>query len=117
MTEEGQRPKIWLDTFCCPMDPVAKHIALSRMRRTYLKAKKILVLDSSLYCYNSQDLYPAEVTARILTSLWMRRLWTLQEGALSQGGSLWICFKDGPIHLIHFWNRVFLLSEEDLKYR
>lgn len=87
------------------------------MRRTYLKAKIILVLDSSLYCYNSQDLHPDEVTARILTSPWMRRLWTLQEGALSQGGSLWIYFKDGPIHVIHFWNSVFLLSEEDLKYR
>ena len=116
MDDDGQRAMIWLDTFCCPVDPDAKRIALSRMRRTYFEARKVLVLDSSLYCYNSQDLQPAEINARILTSPWMRRLWCLQEGALARGVSLWVYFKDGPIHMPVLWARLYVLATQDLRY-
>ena len=116
MDDGGQRALIWLDTFCCPVDPDAKNLALSRMRRTYFKASKILVLDSSLYCYNSQDLHPAEINARILVSPWMRRLWCLQEGALARGVSLWVYFKDGPVHMPVLWTRLLILRTQDLRY-
>ena len=117
MDDGGQRAMIWLDTFCCPVDPDAKKIALSRMRRTYFETRKVLVLDSTLYCYNSQDLQPAEINARILTSPWMRRLWCLQEGALARGDSLWVYFKDGPVHMLVLWTRLYALSNQDLRYR
>ena len=116
MDDDGQRAMIWLDTFCCPVDPDAKRIALSRMRRTYFEARKVLVLDSSLYCYNSQDLQPAEVNARILTSPWMRRLWCLQEGALPRGVGLWVYFKDGPVHIPVLWARLHIVATQDLNY-
>ena len=116
MDGDGQRAMIWLDTFCCPVDPDAKRIALSRMWRTYYEARKVLVVDSSLYCYNSQDLQPAEVNARILTSPWMRRLWCLQEGALPRGVGLWVYFKDGPVHIPVLWARLYVLATQDLKY-
>ena len=116
MDDNGQRAMIWLDTFCCPVDPDAKRIALSRMRRTYFDALKVLVLDSSLYCYSSQDLQPAEFNARILTSPWMRRLWCLQEGALARGVSLWVYFKDGPVHMPVLWARLYVLATQDLRY-
>lgn len=116
MDDDGQRAMIWLDTFCCPVDPDAKRIALSRMRRTYFEARKVLVLDSSLYCYNSQDLEPAEVNARILTSPWMRRLWCLQEGALARGVGLWVYFKDGPVHMPVLWARLYVLATQNLRY-
>ncbi|KAK0509186.1 hypothetical protein JMJ35_008557 [Cladonia borealis] len=117
MDDGGQRAMIWLDTFCCPVDPEAKKLALSRMRRTYFEARKVLVLDSTLYCYNSQDIRPAEINARILTSPWMRRLWCLQEGALARGDSLWVYFKDGPVHMPVLWRRLYVLSNQDLRYR
>ena len=116
MDDDGQRALIWLDTFCCPVDPDAKRIALSRMRRTYFEARKVLVVDSSLYCYNSQDLQPAEVNARILTSPWMRRLWCLQEGALPRGVGLWVYFNDGPVHIPVLWARLYIVATQDLKY-
>ena len=116
MDNGGQRAMIWLDTFCCPVDPDAKRIALSRMRRTYFEARKVLVLDSTLYCYNSHDLHPAEINARLLTSPWMRRLWCLQEGALARSTGLWVYFKDGPVHMPVLWTRLYVLSTQDLKY-
>lgn len=117
MDDDGQRAMIWLDTFCCPVDSDAKKLALSRMRRTYFDTRKVLVLDSSLSCYNSQDLQPAEINARILTSPWMRRLWCLQEGALARGVGLWVYFKDGPVHIPVLWRRLYVLSTQDLRYR
>ena len=112
-----QRAAIWLDTFCCPVDQEGKKLALSRMRRTYFEARKVLVLDSTLYYYNSQDIQPAEVNAKILTSPWMRRLWCLQEGALARGDSLWVYFKDGPVYMPVLWRRLHVLYSQDLKYR
>ena len=117
MEDGAQRAAIWLDTFCCPVDPEGKKLALSRMRRTYFEARKVLVLDSTLYCYNSQDIQPAEINARILTSPWMRRLWCLQEGALARGDGLWVYFKDGPVHMPVLWRRLHVLFNQDLSYR
>ena len=116
MDNDSQRAMIWLDTFCCPVDPDAKRIALSRMRRTYFEARTVLVIDSSLYYYNSQDLQSPEINARILSSPWMRRLWCLQEGALARGIGLWVYFKDGPIHMPVLWARLYVLATQDLRY-
>lgn len=74
---------LWCDTVCCPVQPKeSKDLALEYMYRTYQHATHVLVLDASLRRYDVESLGIDEVSMRILTSPWMRRLWTLQEGAL-----------------------------------
>ncbi|CAF9933336.1 MAG: hypothetical protein ALECFALPRED_005566 [Alectoria fallacina] len=113
--EAGTRPLVWLDTLCCPVNPEAKRLALLQMRRTYAEANKTLILDSSLYNFDSQDLSVAEIHARILTSGWMRRLWTLQEGALASDP--WVQFKDGPVRMNTIYRRLKELHDENLNHR
>ncbi|CAD6578955.1 MAG: hypothetical protein ASARMPREDX12_009029 [Alectoria sarmentosa] len=113
--EAGARPLVWLDTLCCPVNPEAKRLALLQMRRTYAEANKTLILDSSLYNLDSQNLSVAEIHARILTSGWMRRLWTLQEGALASDP--WVQFKDGPLRLNTIYRRLKELHDEKLNHR
>lgn len=80
--EEGEL-LLWCDTLCCPVQPTeAKDLALEYMYRTYRYATHVLVLDASLMRCDFESLGIDEVSMRILTSPWMRRLWTLQEGAL-----------------------------------
>ena len=74
---------LWCDTLCCPVETEeAKHLALEYMYQTYENAAHVLVLDASLRRYDVERLDIDEVSIRIFTSPWMRRLWTLQEGAL-----------------------------------
>lgn len=112
--EAGKRPLVWLDTLCCPVDPQVKSLALLQMRRTYAEANKTLILDSALYNYDSKTLNAAELNARILTCGWMRRLWTLQEGALASDP--WVQFKDGPTSL-RLSNPLKGLHDGNLNYR
>ena len=113
--EGGRRPLVWLDTLCCPVDSEAKNLALLQMRRTYANAHKTLILDSTLYNCDSQGLNAAELQARILTCGWMRRLWTLQESALSSDP--WVQFRDGPLSLTPMFDRLRKLHDENLNYR
>lgn len=85
------------------------------MKQTYAEANKTLILDSTLYNYDSQNLGAAELHARYLTSGWMRRLWTLQEIALSSDP--WVEFKDGPLSLIPMFRHLKKLHDENLNYR
>ena len=90
----------WCDTLCCPVEPEANKLALSQMRRTYLEASFVLVLDASLRLCDSEGLGYEELCSRIVLSGWMRRLWTLQEGHLATVGGdqrLWFRFKDKAI--------------------
>ena len=59
---------------------MAKTRALVQMKRTYQEATMVLVLDASLQLFNGDLLTPEEICARISSSGWTRRLWTLQEG-------------------------------------
>ncbi len=113
--EDGKRPLVWLDTLCCPVEPEGKALALLQMKRTYAKANKTLILDSTLYNYNGQNLNAAELHARYLTSGWMRRLWKLQEGTLSSDP--WVQFKDGPLSLIPMSSRLKKTHDDNLNYR
>ena len=85
--EDGEEKEdelfLWCDTLCCPIQPKeSKDMALECMYRTYQDATHVLVLEASLRRYDVESLGIDEVSMRILTSPWMRRLWTLQEGAL-----------------------------------
>ena len=75
---------LWCDTLCCPVRPeAAKLLALEYMYQTYQNACHVLVLDASLRTSKIESSDIDEVSMRIFTSPWMRRLWTLQEGALA----------------------------------
>lgn len=77
---------VWMDSLCVPHDPHTRKIAIGLMAKTYKLASATIVLDSGLV---GGDLWfmgrPAdEMRFRIVTSNWMSRLWTLQEGRFSQ---------------------------------
>ena len=94
-------PAIWLDTLCIPVQPHLKQIrkkAISQISDVFAKSEATLVLDADLmqvskYCSR------AELATRILTSGWMRRLWTLNEAVITGDSpnclKLHIIFKDG----------------------
>lgn len=94
---------LWCDTLCCPVETgKAKKIALAQMKKTYLEATRVLVLDASLRMYDFKTMGPDEACIRILNSGWTRRLWTLQEGALpAKNSRLSFLFKDEAINVQH----------------
>lgn len=93
---------LWIDTLCCPVEPPeAKTMSLNLMKIPYTSASHVLVLENSLRDIESSGLDSAEICLRILTSGWMRRLWTLQEGALPE--KLWFQFKDSVMELRQTW--------------
>ena len=106
----------WCDTLCCPVAPgKAKNQVLTQMRNIYEQATCVLVLDASIRLYESEAMGPEETCARILISGWMRRLWTLQEGALPAGsGRLWFQFRDQAVNLRPLWQQVIRLFNNDL---
>lgn len=94
----GERLLLWLDTLCCPVtSPRHRQRCLLAMRQIYKNARHVLILDAQLGTFNAADLESVEICARLIFSGWMRRLWTLQEGALAQ--KLWIQLKDRVIDL------------------
>ncbi|TVY56490.1 hypothetical protein LCER1_G003061 [Lachnellula cervina] len=96
--EPEEHPLIWLGTLCCPaQDGPGKTIAIEKIRLVYRRAKHVLVLDLGLMSYDSKSQDWPELLIRIFTSGWMRRLWTLQEGALAQ--SLYFQFADEAVSL------------------
>lgn len=78
----------WFDTICVPPDAAkrdnAQLKALEKMHQTYEEATAVLVLDSWLLNCASQGKSDTEILMRIFNSLWNRRLWTYQEGALAR---------------------------------
>ena len=102
----GEVVFLWIDTLCCPVEPAeAKKMALNQMKTPYSEASHVLVLDSSLQRVDLLGLAPEEICMRIFTSGWMRRLWTLQEGALPR--NLWFQFKYVAVNLDSVFHEVF----------
>ncbi|KAI9853645.1 MAG: hypothetical protein M1813_002036 [Trichoglossum hirsutum] len=89
----ARRPvPLWMDTLCVPLDQKHRTLAISKMRVSFLKADRVLVLDSELQqlsCRISDE----ESIMRLGCSGWMRRMWTLQEGRLAK--NLYARFADG----------------------
>ncbi|KAH9206144.1 hypothetical protein DL95DRAFT_416785 [Leptodontidium sp. 2 PMI_412] len=54
------------------------------MRKTYADANKVLLLDSFIQGGGCSGISDVELALRILSSGWIRRLWTLQEGVLAK---------------------------------
>jgi hypothetical protein len=81
----------WVDSICIPKAKLARKKAIGMMARTYQDAEAVLVLDSGLQLISSSE-SPGMKLLAVLTSGWMRRLWTLQEGVLAK--QLYIQFAD-----------------------
>ncbi|KAG5928511.1 hypothetical protein E4U42_000494 [Claviceps africana] len=110
-----ETPRLWLDTLCCPIEPRAKLIALARIADVYRKAHHVLVLDTSLTAFRYEASHPAELLVRaFVCSPWMRRLWTLQEGAL--GRVLQIQFADQAANNMTLLTELFQIAREDARY-
>lgn len=86
----------WTDSICIPEARHLRKKAIAMMARTYSEAVAVLVLDGGLQrCYSTE---PRGVKIlRVLTSGWMRRLWTLQEAVLSK--ELHLVFADAQLLL------------------
>ncbi|KAI0752505.1 hypothetical protein C8Q80DRAFT_1267050 [Daedaleopsis nitida] len=93
--EISPRGVFWLDSLCIPEDATARRRAISLMAKTYVHASAVLVIEASVRRLCSSTLLIEENLMRIVTSAWMQRVWTLQEGMLAQ--RLYFLFSDGII--------------------
>ena len=107
---------IWLDTLLVPISPPEiRTMAINQMQRPYTEAAFVLVLDSSLYKIPSLELDSIEKGLLIFTTRWMRRLWTLQEGALAN--TLYFQFKDAAVDLRELSQEVIDIYNSDIQRR
>ena len=107
---------LWCDTLCCPVEPGrAKNIALTKMKKTYVEALRVLVLDASLRMYDFKTMDAEEACIRVLNSGWTRRLWTLQEGALAaRNDRLSFLFRDEAINIRHLLGMMYKASQSSI---
>jgi hypothetical protein len=74
---------LWIDTLCVPLKPLeARKKAISQMERVYTGAQTVLVVDKGIQSL-SKKIRAYDLVLSILTSSWMRRLWTYQEAAFA----------------------------------
>lgn len=96
---DQKESRFWMDTLCIPVatqtdTPLVvldvnrlKSMAINQMALIYAGASQVLVLDSGLQSMPvdpSDTASDVEILARLVCSTWMRRCWTLQEGALAR---------------------------------
>ena len=108
----------WCDTMCCPATPgESKNLVLAQMKNIYEKSTCVLVLDASIRLFKSEAMGPEEICAWIISSGWMRRLWTLQEAALPGKGRLWFQFCDQAVNFHALWQQIIMLFNNDWSRR
>ncbi|KAL0581596.1 hypothetical protein V5O48_000412 [Marasmius crinis-equi] len=101
-TAAQSKPWFWMDTLCCPVkDRTARSLAIQRMRQTYQRASRVLILAADLQAVAAADLPIADCVYLTGLSFWASRLWTLQEGALAKSAD--VLFKDRIFTLDEAW--------------
>ncbi|KAL2399719.1 hypothetical protein ABEF95_001872 [Exophiala dermatitidis] len=87
------RNAFWIDTLCVPREKAHRRLAISRMNTTYAKAQKVIILDSELLslCKATPETL---LLLHMIGTGWMRRVWTMQEGALGSK-NLHVRLRDG----------------------
>ena len=84
--------RFWIDSLCVPGQTDMRKRAIGLMADTYRQAKAVLVIDAGIRsCSTHAPL--EEKLLRVVSSGWMQRLWTLQEGLLAK--EVVFEFKDG----------------------
>ncbi|KAK0201166.1 hypothetical protein DFS33DRAFT_1112373 [Desarmillaria ectypa] len=73
----------WVDSLCIPEAREMRRQAIRKMALTYANARAVLVIDAGI-CSCSLSSPLEDIALAILTSGWMQRLWTLQEGLLAK---------------------------------
>uniref|UniRef100_L2FVB6 Heterokaryon incompatibility domain-containing protein n=1 Tax=Colletotrichum fructicola (strain Nara gc5) TaxID=1213859 RepID=L2FVB6_COLFN len=86
----------WVDSLCVPEKPAMRKKAIQMMAETYQRATAVIVLDAGLQIFRYES-SSVEATLHLLTSSWMRRLWTLQEAVLAQ--NIVVAFADRQVEL------------------
>ncbi|KAI1780621.1 hypothetical protein F4818DRAFT_12173 [Hypoxylon cercidicola] len=93
-TEDSRTP-FWMDTLLVPVKKVGekelKKKALGQIFDIFDASSHTIILDNGLSQMEMGD-KPAETAMKILSSVWMRRLWTLQEAYLSR--NIYIAFDE-----------------------
>ncbi|KAK9424879.1 putative Heterokaryon incompatibility domain-containing protein [Seiridium unicorne] len=94
----------WMDTLVVPVGDTSireaeafntiKKRAIRQIFEVFDASKYTIIIDNGLFDMNPGD-KPAEIAMKVLASVWMRRLWTLQEAYLSR--ELHFTFKEGEI--------------------
>jgi hypothetical protein len=91
----------WIDTLCVQAEESPeKTAAIASMETVYKKAAAVLVIDSDLELID-EVFWPAHITIMILSSMWITRLWTIQEAAFA--------------HEVFFQLRNFAITESQLR--
>jgi hypothetical protein len=87
---------LWFDIFCIP---TASNNAAAEIRRKaidsispiFAGAEAVLVLDKALTKLTNDRPYLAEILARIASSGWMTRRWTVSEASLASNPTMLFC--------------------------
>ena len=110
---------LWCDTLCCPAEAgEAKNIALKQMKSVYLRASYVLVLDKSLRSWDIKEHDLDEAAMRIATCSWVRRLWTLQEAALSlEDARIWFQFKETAVNIRPLFRGIYKIRSSCISRR
>jgi hypothetical protein len=85
-----------MDTLCIPVGTEyseARYLAILSLTRVFSDASTVLVLDMELVDVSTTVSY-LEKELRMITSDWMRRVWTFQEALLTRPGNLYWQFKE-----------------------
>ncbi|KKY23893.1 putative het domain protein [Phaeomoniella chlamydospora] len=107
--------EFWIDTLCIPVGAEHKILrkrAIEKIDMVFRESRSVLVLDADLELSQS-PMSPTELALRVITSGWVRRLWTLSEAVLSRDGygtqKLLFAFLDG----IKSFDSIFELSNSE----
>jgi hypothetical protein len=87
----------WIDALCVPVRPEYKRerrLAIASLNKIYRRADKVLVLNAELGKF-SCNVSDQELSIRITSAPWWRRLWTFPEGVFAN--ELWFQFAGGAI--------------------
>ncbi|RDW94300.1 hypothetical protein BP5796_00063 [Coleophoma crateriformis] len=96
--QDNGEPWFWIDVLCLPRDWERKMTLLNQLHTIYKEATAVLIWDRNLL----ERPEPAEknyieMTVRLNTGQWSRRLWTLPEAVLAR--RLYVAFKSGHVAL------------------